>query len=327
MLSSTADHLFWMARYSERAENSARMLDIHLQSSLLAGGRSESQRNQSARAVLLISELVPAFETSQKANQASEGKSQQDTPISEAVLRFMVSDPNNSSSIYSALYSARENARAVRGAITTELWETINVTWLKLQARLENDAWMQDMPAFFDWVKHRAHLTRGVTAGTMPRDDAYRFVALGTALERADNVARLLDVKFFEGAAAELQDWDAKGEYYHWAAILRSVSGFEIYRKTYRDTITPARVAELLILRADMPRSLLAAMNALCNHLNKLVNKRSAHTLRSASLLQAQIQFANIDDILELGLHAYLTQFLARINAIGKGISQDFLEV
>jgi len=135
------------------------------------------------------------------------------------------------------------------------------------------------------------------------------------------------DVKFFEGAAAELLDWDAKGEYYHWAAILRSVSGFEIYRKTYRDTITPARVAELLILRADMPRSLLAAMNALCNHLNKLANKRSAHTLRAAGLLQAQIQFANIDDILEHGLHAYLTQFLARINAIGKGISQDFLEV
>jgi uncharacterized alpha-E superfamily protein len=314
MLSSTADHLFWMARYTERAENTARMLDIHLQSSLLAGGRSELKRGQSAQAMLLISELVPAYEKTHN------------EPSSESIIRFLVSNTENSSSIYNAIFSARENARAVRGAITTELWETINVTWLELQARLENDAWVIDMPAFFAWVKHRAHLTRGVTAGTMPRDEAYRFVALGTALERADNVARLLDVKFFEfGATSEIQNWEAKGEYYHWAAILRSVSGFEIYRKTYRDTITPARVAELLILRADMPRSLLAAMNSLLNQLQKLANKRSSQTLRAASLLQAQIQYTHIDDILQQGLHAFLTQFLVSINLIGRGISQDFL--
>ena len=107
---------------------------------------------------------------------------------------------------------------------------------------------------------------------------------------------------------------------------MRSVSGFEIYRKTYRDTITPARVAELLILRADMPRSLMAAMNALCNQLGRLSNKRSAQTIRQAGLLQAQIQFASIDDILQQGLHAYLTQFLERINVIGQGISQDFFD-
>jgi uncharacterized alpha-E superfamily protein len=316
MLSSTADHLFWMARYTERAENTARMLDIHLQSSLLAGGKSEDQRSQAARAMLTISELEPAYHEAH------------DVISSDSVLRFMVTNASNASSIYSALYAARENARAVRGALTTELWETVNVTWLELQERLANDAWTADMPAFFEWVKHRAHLTRGVTSGTMPRDDAYRFVALGNALERADNVARLLDVKFFEGAAIEAQNWDAmveKGEYYHWAAILRSVSGFEIYRKTYRDTITPARVAELLILRADMPRSLMATMNALCNQLGKLANKRSSQTLRRAGLLQAEIQYASIDDILKQGLHAYLTQFLERINVIGLSISQDFL--
>jgi uncharacterized alpha-E superfamily protein len=316
MLSSTADHLFWMARYTERAENTARMLDIHLQSSLLAGGKSEAERTAAARAMLLISELEPAYLDK---NQAI---------TSDQVLRFMVTDNGNASSIYNALYAARENARAVRGAITTELWETINVTWLELQDRLVNDAWTIDMPAFFEWVKHRAHLTRGVTAGTMPRDDAYRFVALGTALERADNVARMLDVKFFENAAAQDLDWNAmveRGEYYHWAAILRSVSGFEIYRKTYRDTITPARVAELLILRADMPRSLMAAVNALCHQLGKLANKRSSSLLRRAGLLQAQIQFASIDDILAQGLHAYLTQFLERIGQLGEGISQDFL--
>jgi uncharacterized alpha-E superfamily protein len=313
MLSSTADHLFWMARYTERAENTARMLDIHLQSTLLAGGRSEAQRNQSAQALLAISELEPDFA---KTSQAL---------TSDAVLRFMVATHENASSIHNALYSARENARAVRGAITTELWETINVTWLELQQHLKGDAWAADMAEFFAWVKHRAHLTRGVMGGTMPRDDAYRFAALGNALERADNVARLLDVKFFEGGMGgkfESGDWDAKGEYYHWAAILRSVSGFEIYRKTYRDTITPARVAELLILRPDMPRSLVAAVNALCN---RLANKRSQGTQRMAGLLQANLQFGDIDEILQEGLHAYLTRFLERINAIGQGISQDFL--
>jgi uncharacterized alpha-E superfamily protein len=313
MLSSTADHLFWMARYTERAENTARMLDIHLQSALLAGGRTEAQREQAARAMLTISELEPAFAVANK------------TLTSDAVLRYMVSDQVNWSSIASALFAARENARAVRGAITTELFETINVTWLELQTRLVDGAWEEDRAAFFAWVKHRAHLTRGVTSGTMPRDDAYRFVAIGTALERADNVARLLDVKFHEADVSRTQDWDVKGEYYHWAAILRSVSGFEIYRKTYRDTITPSRVAELLILRADMPRSLLAAMNALCNQLENVANTRSGDTLRCAGLLRAQIQFARIDDILSRGLHAYLQEFLERVDEVGKRISRDFL--
>ena len=313
MLSSTADHLFWMARYSERAENTARMLDIHLQSTLLAGGRTESQREQAARAMLTISELEPAFLASNAVLS------------SDAVLRFMVSETGNGSSIASALFAARENARAVRGAITTELFETINVTWLELQTRLAHDAWEDDRAAFFAWVKHRAHLTRGVTSGTMPRDDAYRFVAIGTALERADNVARLLDVKFHEADVSRIQDWDVKGEYYHWAAILRSVSGFEIYRKTYRDTITPSRVAELLILRADMPRSLLAAMNALCNQLDSVANKRSADTLRCAGLLRAELQFARIDDVLSRGLHAYLQAFLERVDEVGRRFSNDFL--
>ena len=315
MLSSTADNLFWMARYTERAENTARMLDIHLQSSLLAGGRSEAQRSQAANALLAISELEPAF------------KQFNDTVSSDAVLRFMVADARNGSSVHRALYGARENARAVRGAITTELWETVNITWLELQQYLENNAWEQDMGGFFAWVKYRAHLTRGVTAGTMPRDEAYRFVAMGNALERADNVARLLDVKFFEGASKELVDWDTKADYYHWAAILRSVSGFEIYRKTYRDAITPAKVAELLILRADMPRSLMAAVNAMCNQLGKLANKRSGNTQRMAGLLQAELQYGQIDDILKRGLHAYLTEFMERINAIGAGLSKDFLVV
>jgi uncharacterized alpha-E superfamily protein len=323
MLSSTADSLFWMSRYAERAENTVRMLNAHLESSLLAGGRNEQERTRALRVVLKISELEPAYLLKYS------------TWTSAQVMHFMVADIENPSSIYNALRHARENARAVRGAITTELWEALNATWLKLQTRLMNDAWLLDITEFFEWVKHRIHHIRGITGSTMPRDDAYRFFALGTALERADNMARLLDVKFFEGAVNDthindaqindVQDLDAKGEFYHWAAVLRSVSGYEIYRKTYHDTITPARVAELLILRADMPRSLLVSVSNVQKHLLVLANTRSDATLRQVGLLQAQLKFAHIDDILQQGLHTYLTAFLARMSEIGQGINRDFL--
>ncbi|MNV61656.1 hypothetical protein D3C71_1541720 [compost metagenome] len=162
----------------------------------------------------------------------------------------------------------------------------------------------------------------------MLQDEALHFMRLGTFLERADNTARLLDVKFhavqsdFMGAAtAQDQDYD----FYHWSAILLSVSGFETYRKVYRDVITPERVAELLILRADMPRSLHACMKEVLGNLDMLGSGQSAETQRHAGRLLAHLKFARIDEILTHGLHAYLTQFLERVNDLGARISRDFL--
>ena len=157
----------------------------------------------------------------------------------------------------SCLKAARENARAVRGSLTTEAWETINQTWLEAARMIRAGEYEIDPAQFFEWVKFRSHLSRGVTVGTMLMDEALHFMRLGTFLERADNTARLVDVKFhavqsdFFGAASEK---DQEYDFYHWSSILRSVSGFEIYRKVYRDVIKPERVADLLILRADMPR-------------------------------------------------------------------------
>jgi uncharacterized alpha-E superfamily protein len=151
---------------------------------------------------------------------------------------------------------------------------------------------------------------------------------LGTFLERADNTARLVDVKFhavqsdFFGAASEK---DQEYDFYHWSAILRSVSGFEIYRKVYRDVIKPERVADLLILRADMPRSLHASLNEVVSNLAMVANDQSAETLRRAGKLRADLQYGNIDEILATGLHAFLTQFLDRVNELGSRISRDFL--
>ena len=206
----------------------------------------------------------------------------------------------------------------------------------------------------------------------MLQDEAFHFLRIGSFLERADNTARLLDVKFHavdseffgfgsatglrrdapgEPAVAESQhdaersarrgeaaptapsaangdgngSKDVEFDFYHWSAVLRSVSGFEVYRKVYRNVIRPERVAELLILRPDMPRSLAACMHEVVSNLHRVANEQSKDTLRLAGRLDADLQYGRIDEILATGLHAYLTQFLERVNALGVGISRDFL--
>lgn len=323
MLSRTADNLFWMCRYTERAENTARMLDVNLQMSLLP--QDAQTREGSWNAVLRISELQRLYHAKHAV------VSPQD------VLQYMVRDAENPSSIYSCMRAARENARAVRGSLTTEVWETYNTTWLELLKHLHTGLLERNPGEFFEWVKFRSHLARGVTIGTMLEDEALYFLRIGMHLERADNTARMLDVKFHErdGDGTPQQQQDGRGEgnapsalqseFYRWSALLSSVSGLEIYRKVYRDVITPDRVAELLILHPDMPRSLLAAMRAVADDLARVSNQRSTETERRAGMLCAELQFGRVEDILRNGLHQYLEHFLDRINDLGNRISQDFL--
>ena len=311
MLSRTADHLFWMARYTERAENTARMLDVLVQNSLMP--QTPESIEHGWRALLAISELEQAFDAKYPA------ATQKD------VIDFMVRDPDNGSSIASCLTAARENARAVRGTLTTEVWETNNTTWLQLQTHLKGKMPEHNPGQFFEWVKHRSHLSRGVTIGTMLQDEAVNFIRLGTFLERADNTARLLDVKFLAVPDIDAAETGAQREFYYWAALLRSVSAFEVYRKVYRDVITPARVAELLMLQPKMPRSLVACMAAVVDNLKQVRNDLSQDTERFAGKLHAELQFSRIEDILEEGLHVYLTRFLACINELGDRVSSDFL--
>ncbi|MDO9113378.1 MAG: alpha-E domain-containing protein [Polaromonas sp.] len=314
MLSRTADHLFWMSRYTERAENTARMLDVNYQTSLLPQSTAVAQVGW--KGLLSISELSAVYESKYGGVNARD------------VMDFMVRDEKNSSSIISCLKNARENARAVRGTLTTEVWETQNQTYLEIFRMLRNGDFERDPSQFFEWVKFRSHLSRGVTVGTMLQDEALYFMRLGTFLERADNTARLVDVKFhavqsdFYGAASVK---DQEYDFYHWSAILRSVSAFEIYRRVYRNVIKPERVAELLILRADMPRSLAASLQEVVSNLQKVTDDQTCETVRRAGKLNADLQYARIDEILATGLHAYLTQFLDRVNELGAHISRDFL--
>ncbi|HQU78978.1 MAG TPA: alpha-E domain-containing protein [Azonexus sp.] len=308
MLSRTADHLFWMSRYMERAENLARLLDVTWQMSLVP--QSLEAVNQSWNAIIALNSLEEAY------------AAKYSTVNAENVLRFMVSDPDNYASIHSCLRLARENAHAVRGTITTEMWETLNSTWLEAREKTFEQIWGAGIGDFFEWVKMRSSLTRGTTLGTLLQDESYNFIRIGTLLERADNTARILDVKYH---VLRTHEDEGATDFYEWGALLRSVSAFEVYRKVFRDVITPERVAELLILHKDMPRSLHFCMNSVIKNLDLIANRQSGETTRQAGLLHAQLHYGRIEDILEQGLHEWLTDFMDRIYMLGDGISKDFL--
>ncbi len=293
MLSRTADSLFWMSRYIERAENTARMLDVQRQASLLPSAFSE----QSAAYAQTLLDLV--------------------------------SDASNPSSIVSCLSAARENCRIVRGSVNTEIWETVNATWLEMKTLLANQRWHKDPTSLFEWVKLRSHLFRGVSIGTMLKDEAFHFMRLGTFIERADSTARILDAKFdLEEEVAEAKGRapanDGRADYYYWASVLRSVSALEIYRKVYRDVITPRRVAELLIQRPDMPRSLLACLNEVCLNLDQVTDVLGGEPQRLAGRLRADVQYLRIDEDFERDIHEFLKHFLEQMYLLGTRVSKEF---
>ena len=235
----------------------------------------------------------------------------------ENVLHFMMLDAANPSSIFCCLRARARIARSVRGAITSEMWEDLNSTWLECAATTTRGSRAAGVSEFFDWVKKRSHLFRGVTFGTMLRDEAFHFIRLGTYLERADNTARILDVKYHT-LLPSAADVGGAVDYYQWAALLRSVSAFEAYRKIYRDVITPLRVAELLILRDDMPRSLHACMNFIHETLERLCDAHARETERAGRRAAREAALRPHRRHLRLGLHEYLMDFLDRISHAGR---------
>ena len=312
MLSRTADHLYWMARYIERAENMARVLDVTYSMSLVPNAA------QSEAALWL-----PALEISGnvEAYEADYGE------VNAAnVIRYLSMDMNNSSSIYNTLRNARENARAVRVAMTSETWENINALWLEFDQFRDQDLAKNGLREFCDWVKARSHLFRGVCFGTMLRDDAFSFVRLGTFIERADNTARLLDVKYHL-LLPEQEEVGGAVDYYEWSAVLRSVSAFQAYQKIFSDTIVPWRVAELLVLRRDMPRSLHACLDEITPILEQLSGIRQTECRRLAGELHARLRFGKMQDIFQRGLHEFLSDFIDSNNLLGAEIQRAFLSI
>lgn len=310
MLSRTADHLYWMARNIERAENMARVLDVTQKMALLA--HAGQQEAALWLPPVMISGNLAAFQ-----NQAGELNAAQ-------VFRYLALDENNPTSIVSSLNCARENARAVRVAMSSEMWENVNALWLELRARISVGISENELSEFCEWVKSSSHLFRGVTSGTMLRDDAHRFVQLGTFIERADNTARLLDVKYHLLLPSQESVGGAL-DYYEWSSLLRSVSSFEAYQKVFRDTIEPWRVAELLVLRADLPRSLHACFDELLAILEQLGSSSNKECLRLAGELHARLHYGSMEAIFQAGLHEFLADFIQHNNRLGLEIQRAFL--
>lgn len=310
MLSRTAACIYWMSRQMERAENIARVLDVNYQMALMPGGLEREQ----ILAPLDITGMRSAF-------SGVEGRL-----TSNEVILFFALSQTNPSSIYSCIKQARENAHVVRGKITSEMWESLNTTWLEIQAMNRESLKQMGVPRFLDWVKERSHLFRGATFGTIRRNDAFHFSRLGTFLERADNTARILLVKTPTLFAAADTPGSA-ADYYQWAALLRSLSAFETYRDIYRDSIVPLHVAEMLLLRDDLPRSLHACLNEITQVLENIEGNSGVEAKRLAAQLHARLHYAQAEEVIKEGLQTYLQGFLADIHQLGARIHTAYLEV
>jgi len=300
--------MYWMSRYIERAESLARLVDAHYRMSLLP--HSGATLAQSLSSTMTALHMEDAY------------RKKHETIEPRAVFEFVSLDRDYSGSIFSCLRAARENARAVRGSLTSELWETLNSIWLEARA-LANRRSPADIGDFVEWVKERSHLTRGVTVGTMMRDEAFHFTRIGTFLERADSTARILTAHqsdLIPGADAGVVP-----DPYQWSVLLRALSAFEVYRRVYRDVITPFKVAQLLILRDDMPRSLLRCCKEVYHNLKSVANEQSAETERRAGEMHAMLHFTRMEEITAGGLPRFLEQFLARLRDLGDRIASDFL--
>jgi uncharacterized alpha-E superfamily protein len=308
MLSRTADHLYWMARQIERAENLARMLEMHYRHSLLPHTEDVVARDWAA--------------TLSSLGQMETYASRCGEIVPARAFQFLAYDRENPASIVSCLAEARENARAIRGSITSEMWETLNSTWLELRHR-PLDASGGDIGEFIDWVRYRAHLSRGVTLGTMLRDDAFHFTRIGTFLEGADATTRMLLARCPPGFRPS--DEGAGPDAYAWTLLLRSVSAFEVYRKIYRDAVTPRRVAQLLILHDDLPRSLRRCLSEVHTSLQVVSNGQSGETERRAGELHATFRYGRLEDLSMHGLDLFLDGLLERLSNLGWRIGQDFL--
>lgn len=307
MLSRTASELFWMARYLERAESFARVLDVTYKLSMVPR-HSQQQRDLALPLNLsLTHELFQArYPQFSMAN----------------LINFFALDSDNPSSIYSCVEMAWNNTHAVRGSLSAEVWECINTTRIQLRTLRQKGVEEVGIDAFFDWVKDRAHLFRGAVFGTLLRNDALCFIRIGTLIERAFATTQLLLLK-----DQQLNnDTDPVREYYRLDTLLRAVSAREAYNSIYRQPVTRDTVAELLILRNDVPRSLRACIEDVVSQLEQIANTRSHLPLRLAHQLNVDLRFSTREDLAQSDMQVYLTGLLARINALADSVRQTYLE-
>ncbi|QTD56871.1 alpha-E domain-containing protein [Parasphingorhabdus cellanae] len=309
MLGKTAGGLFWMFRYLERSENNARLLD--------AGFRIALTRSASAseewKSVLKTAGSVTDYE-------ALHG-----TYESKKVIDFLLRDLANPSSVISIMKAARDNARLVRTALTREVWEATNEGWITLKELLDQPVPEKDLPDALSIIRKQNALVRGATHGTMLRNDGFHFTQLGTFMERADNTARILDVKYYL-LLPSIAKIGSSLDNVQWETILRSVSAQRAYRWLNGDQISPANIAEFLILHRQMPRSLAYCAQQVDESLGFLQEEYGVEheSCRLANMVHQKLKTGQIGEIFEEGLHEYIEGFLFNNSSLGAQIERDY---
>jgi uncharacterized alpha-E superfamily protein len=310
LLSRVADAVYWMARYIERAENIARFIgvNLHLQLDLPLAPAHQWQP--------LIDTSGDAAAFAEKYGEATQAR----------VIEHLAYDVENLNSIASCLRAARENARSVREIISSEMWAQINSMYLQIQTQRSMPEPERLLEAFRE-IRLGCHLFQGVTDATMSHNEAWHFLRMGRKLERADKTSRILDVKYFM-LLPKATDIGTPYDDIHWSAVLKSVSGFEMYRKKW-GRITPGGVVEFLLLDPDFPRSLRYCIRTASESLHAITGT-VAGSFRYPSeqlmgQLRAELDFATVEEIIVHGLHEYLDGLQAKMNAIDNGLRDDFV--
>ncbi len=309
MLGRTANGLYWMFRYIERAENIARLIDAGLRVSLTRSGSTDEDWD----GVLQSAGVREAFlENNEKVTSAD-------------AIDYLLRDTSNPSSVLSCIDAGRNNARMVRTALTRETWEATNEFWIELKGLLARRLKPAELPQAIDVIKHRAGLVRGAFHGSMLRNDLYNFSRIGTFIERADNTARILDVKYYVllPAAAKV---GSSLDNAQWESILRSVSAHRSYGWVYDAEYKPANIADFLILNGRMPRSLAYCYEKIVSNLGYLAKdygeRHQAH--ETADAILGTLRETTISRIMDQGLHEFLERFVIRNGQLGQEITQGY---
>jgi uncharacterized alpha-E superfamily protein len=311
MLGRTAQNLFWLARYIERAENMARLLEVGYRMSLTS--RREGGASEHLISMMRAAEVDEDFSKKHAVADVS------------TVSQFMLFDEDNPSSVRSCLLAARTNARSVRTALTTDMWESLNSAWLEFAQIRPRDMNGPRTQELLQWIKQVSHQFRGALAGTILRDEGYAFATIGSHLERADNTARILDMKYYVllprsdlvGGDVDIQQW---------TLILRAASAHRSYRHVYHDRYRAWNIADYLILRPEMPRSLrfcLIQMVGMLDMLEAIHGGRGAGHAAAAEAMTL-VEGNSMDRIFAYGLHEFLTEFIARNNRVTDALSESY---
>jgi Uncharacterized protein conserved in bacteria len=310
MLSRVADSVYWMSRYVERAENVARFIEVNYQLTLDSPFIEEQQWEP------LVSTSGDHGDFAKRYGAATQ----------ENVLKFLIADPQNPNSILSCVRAARENARTVREIISSEMWLQLNTFYLMINTAAHDPRTLESPQVLLNEVKMASHLFNGITDATMTHNEAWHFCRMGRMLERADKTSRILDVKYYI-LLRSVEDVGTPIDDIQWAAVLRSASAFEMYRKRH-GRITPKGVVEFLMLDREFPRAihfcLLAARDSL-----HCISGTPPGTFRSPAEkltghLCSDLTFAGVDEIIAYGLHQYLDELQTKVNQIGAGIHEMF---